>query len=89
MINWIPVGEQLPKKEGVYLCTAIFNGERYVFTCWYSNKIHEDWDDPKLLFPNGYAFGEMVGYDGEDGPFKLENIYEVVAWCCLPEPYKK
>jgi hypothetical protein len=82
--KWIPVKERLPEKEGRYLVTVtnIHDGKKIVWISDYSNKIsNRDMQDDDLIFPNGFAFGDMW-WDGVD------NLEKVEAWFPIPDPYE-
>lgn len=79
--RWVPVTERLPEPADT-TDTYIVSDGKYVWLADYSNIINPVARDPKLIFDNGYAFGEWWDDD-------LDNLDKVTAWRELPEPYQE
>lgn len=80
---WIPVTEELPKKEGEYICTSRWDNKLNFTTKQLdfskaSERAKKAFKD--RLFGE-YCFGDYWS----DG---IDNVEEVIAWMPLPEPYK-
>ena len=72
--RWIPVSERLPESNGMYLVSELV----------YS-----------LNKPRGYGYEpienkvDFVEFSTIDGWRRAKQLYEVIAWMPLPEPYKE
>ena len=84
--KWIPVKKGLPLKKGKYLCTCRWDEsvDFRVDVLEYGTPVNEFWVGSDRIFPNGYAFGEDWGRNGEND---IDNIEEVIAWMPLPNVY--
>lgn len=72
--EWIPVSEELPKKNGEYLVTISIPIQDY------NNVFYEELDIMFLTFKNGKFFDEFETTD-------YHNF--VTAWMLKPKPYRK
>ena len=73
-VEWIPVSERLPKKNGEYLVTILIPIQDY------NNVFYEELDIMFLTFKNGKFFDEFETTD-------YHNF--VTAWMLKPKPYRK
>ena len=52
--QWIPCSERLPEKDGEYLVTMLYFGEKTVALDWFSHYETDDEDNGKPLWVYGY-----------------------------------
>ena len=77
--EWIPCSERLPEKEDVYLVTIqVKSGELYILTALWSCPLMPE-------FINNQA---RWCCPPELDDFDMDDIFHVIAWMPLPEPYK-
>lgn len=84
MDKWIPVTEQLPDKDGLYLVSfpSLF-GER---RCIGIESFSHDLESVDRYGFKGRKRAGWYSYDDECGYLERDNV---VAWMLVPEPYRE
>lgn len=77
--KWIPCSERLPEEEAEYLVTIqVKSGELYILIAFWSCPLMPEFINDKARW---CCPPELDDFD-------LDDIFHVIAWMPLPEPYK-
>lgn len=80
--EWIPVSERLPEENGSYLCQINFANHEIIDVLFFATNLYkvDKWD---------FSDKKRAGFYDCEYDWGCFEVYDVIAWMPLPEPYRK